>query len=61
MKRGDPEIVAKIARTRQEALRVIRNWIEHDHNAKRPYSSLDHALPMEFAEQLALASRAVSE
>ena len=47
--------------TRQEALRTIRNWIEHDYNATRPHSSLDYATPSEFEEQFALASRAVNE
>ena len=47
--------------TRQDALRVIRNWIEHDYHAARPHSSLDYATPNEFEEQFALASRAVNE
>lgn len=47
--------------TRQDALRVIRDWIEHDYNATRPHSSLDYASPREFEEKFALASRAMNE
>jgi putative transposase len=47
--------------TRQDALRVIRNWIEREYNVTRPHSSLDYATPSEFEEEFALASRVANE
>jgi putative transposase len=47
--------------TRQDALHVLREWIESDYNATRPHSSLGRMAPEEFEAQFALASRAVNE
>jgi len=47
--------------TREEALRVIRDWIEHEYNTTRPHSSLDRMSPNEFEKQFMLASRAANE
>jgi transposase InsO family protein len=47
--------------TREDALHVIRDWIELDYNATRPHSSLDHVSPNEFEAQFMLASFAVNE
>jgi len=46
--------------TRQDALCVMRSWIEREYNVTRPHSSLDYATPTEFENQFALASRAVN-
>jgi len=47
--------------TRQDALQVIHEWIEHDYNTVRAHSSLNFSTPTEVEEQFALASRASNE
>lgn len=47
--------------TRQDALRVLRAWIDGDYNATRPHSSLGRVSPSEFEKQFELASRAMNE
>lgn len=47
--------------TRQDALRVLREWIESDYNATRPHSSIGRMAPEEFEKHFALASCAVNE
>ena len=46
---------------REDALHVIRDWIESDYNLTRPHSSIERMSPNQFEEQFTLASQAVNE
>lgn len=47
--------------TRQEALRTIHAWIEHEYNVSRAHSAVDYAAPAEHERLFALASGSARE